>query len=137
MTIVPRTSEGSASSAPLTTAWYQAGKSSDCFGIATGRESTNRAGRLLPLDGPVDDGAGRALLLQEAGDLIRDHHRAVLAARAADGDREVVPPFLDVAGEQELEQVPDAREEALGGLLAENVAPHPAVQAGERPQILD
>src|ERR1700704_6145421 len=39
MTIVPRTREGSASSAPLTTAWYQAGKSSDCLGSATAQES--------------------------------------------------------------------------------------------------
>src|SRR5438270_5084103 len=45
MTIVPRTSEGSAISAPLTTAWYQAGKSSDCLGSATARESTSS---LLP-----------------------------------------------------------------------------------------
>src|SRR5438045_4271079 len=45
MTIVPRTSEGSASSAPLTTAWYQAGKSSDCLGRATAGESTSS---LLP-----------------------------------------------------------------------------------------
>src|SRR5438445_13225577 len=90
--------------------------------------------RLFALDVPVDDGAGVALLLQEAGDLVRDHHRSMLTAGAADGDREVVPPFLDVAREQELEQVPDAREEALGGLLSEDVAAHPAVQAGERPQ---
>src|ERR1700704_4081896 len=108
MTMVPRTSEGSASSAPLTTAWYQAGKSSDCLGSATGRESTNRGGGLFPLDVPVDDGAGIALLLQEAGDLIRDHHRAVLAAGAADRDRQVVTALTDVAREQELEEVPDS-----------------------------
>src|SRR5882757_3313307 len=134
MTMVPRTSEGSASSAPLTTAWYQAGKSSDCLGSVTGRESNPAGNGLLPLDVAVDDGAGVALLLEEAGDLIRDHHRAVLAAGAADGDRQVVAALLDVAGEQELEQVPDAGEEPLGRLLPEDVAPHPAVEAGERPQ---
>src|SRR5437588_5762122 len=66
MTIVPRTSEGSASSAPLTTAWYQAGKSSDCLGSATGRSLSGRlraaSGSLVllqqhPPDGDPPDGA--------------------------------------------------------------------------------
>src|SRR5919106_487658 len=34
ITMVPRAMEGSASSAPFTTSWYQAGKSSSCLGRA-------------------------------------------------------------------------------------------------------
>src|SRR5713226_4228765 len=73
--------------------------------------------RLLPFDVPVDHRAGVALLLEEAGDLVGHHDRAVLAAGAADGDGEVVAALLDVARQQELQQVPDAGEEPLGRLL--------------------
>src|SRR5260370_37809683 len=90
--------------------------------------------RFSPLDIAVDDRAGIGLLLQEAGNLIGDHHRAVLATGAADGDRQVVPAFLDVAREQELEQVPDAAEEALRGLLPEDVAADPAAPAADLAQ---
>src|SRR3989440_8521094 len=164
MTIVPRTSEGSASSAPLTTAWYQPGKSSLCFGRPTsqsvaGREReigrgartfsgafctprvqtlpcSGEPGRLLLLDVPVDDGAGVALLLQEVGELVGDHDRAVVAPRAPHGNGQVVAALLDVAGQQEPEQVPHPGEELPGRLLPEHVAAYPAVQAGEGPELL-
>src|SRR6266849_2779807 len=57
MTMVPRTSEGSASSAPLTTAWYQAGKSSDCLGSATAR---SLSGRLRAASGESNRAAAAA-----------------------------------------------------------------------------
>src|SRR5437870_4947669 len=56
MTIVPRTSEGSASSAPLTTAWYQPAKSSLCFGRATSQSVPGRSGREREIRPRLTDG---------------------------------------------------------------------------------
>jgi hypothetical protein len=49
-------------------------------------------------------GGGQALL-----QLFRDHHRPVLAARAADADREVALAFVDVVRQQAGGPVGDLR----------------------------
>src|ERR1043165_4770301 len=63
ITIVPRTSDGSARPACFTTSWYQPGKSSDCLGSAM-RGSVTGARGGVPVLRPV---AGIALALRRLG----------------------------------------------------------------------
>src|SRR5438552_18282482 len=65
-TIVPRASEFSARSAPRTTSWYQAGKSSDCFGRAMAEHDSNGYARAVVSSAVVPKDA-RAFVAQHDG----------------------------------------------------------------------
>src|SRR5260370_36276017 len=55
-----------------------------------------------------------ARFLQPLGNIFRDHHRAVLAAGAAEGDGQVTLAFVNVMGQKVDQQVGNTLDEFAG-----------------------
>src|SRR5215207_7498170 len=75
------------------------------------------------------------VLAEVGGVVLRDHDRAVAAARAADRDDEVRLALGDVLRQQVLEQRQHAVLEVLQPPVAPDVADDPPVEAGQRAQV--
>src|SRR3954454_16594855 len=75
---------------------------------------------LLAAQVAVAGGGGEPLAGEPAGELLGNGHAAVLAARAADGEREVPLALPPVAGDEQAEHVGVAVEELLGVGLAQH-----------------
>src|SRR4051794_39255025 len=71
-----------------------------------------------------------------AGDPVGDRDRAVAAARAADGDRQVGLALGDIGGEQEVEEREQPAVVLAGQLARFDVLDDRRVAAGQRPQVL-
>src|SRR5918992_3593243 len=101
-----------------------------------------RAGRLpgpaqrQPVDVPVLDlDEVLVAVAERRGQVLGDGHRAVAAARAADGDHEVGLALGDVLRQQIIEQRHHVVVELLEAAVAADVVDDALVEAGERPQV--
>src|ERR1700750_312484 len=74
---------------------------------------------------------------QALADLLRDHHRAMLAAGASKAYREVALSFLNVVGQQEEQQLGRLVKELLGLRKLAHILCHLRVLAGQRPELRD
>ena len=73
--------------------------------------------------------------LNMLSDGVRDHHRAVAAAGAADRDRDVGFAFLLVLGKQKVDESVDVIQELVRGIVRVHVFDHVLVGARERFQV--
>jgi hypothetical protein len=84
----------------------------------------------------VEDGHGPGVLAAEPlGEELGDHDAPVIAAGAADCDREPRLALLDVRRDREVEELLEEVEEAAGHRLAQDVVADLLGHAGERPQL--
>ena len=70
-------------------------------------------------------------------DFLSDHHGAMLSARAAEGDRQVALPFVNVVRQQVDEQVGDARDELASLREGANVLGDVRVASCKRTELGD
>src|SRR5581483_11126274 len=96
-----------------------------------------RRARPSSVDVAVADEDAVAARFEAAAQLLREDDRAVAAAGAAEGDRQVALALVLVARDREGEQVGHLREEPLCLVAPEHVVGHRRVAAGLRPQLLD
>src|SRR5262245_2271056 len=105
------------------------------------RASASRSSRLmrrsLAIDIAMDDRRRHAQLLDRWTQLLDEGDRAVSAAGAPDGDRQIRFPLAPVGGQHELQEIVDAAQQLAALLVPHDELPHFALAAVEWPQLLD
>src|SRR5689334_383552 len=98
-------------------------------GVATARTSA--------LDVAVTDEDADARRLEVALQRFHERHRAMPAARAADGDRQVALAFVLVARKREVEQRVDVPQELARVVAVHDEVGYGLIEPGLRPQLVD
>src|SRR5271169_6944495 len=95
--------------------------------------STTDLPRAVPMHN-LDSVAG---FPQASAHVLRNHHGAMLAARAAEGDRQVALAFPHIVRQEINQQLGDALDELFGLRKRTYVLRHLGVASGERAELGD
>src|SRR5438067_1076846 len=104
---------------------------------ASARRSSRFTPRSLAIDDPVDQRRLQPQSFDEGLQLLDEGDRAMPAARAADGDRQIGLALALIGGQDEAQEVLDATQQLPAFLVLHHELAHLGLPAVERPQLLD